>query len=113
MKLYYHPKTRSMRPHIMLEELGVECERVFVDFDAGEHKSEKYLAVHPLGQLPALDDGGVVAAPAVVEDLHARTLLSGLPDVLGNLEVAQGGAVAALLFGLAQVHVSNDTDSPA
>ena len=65
MKLYYHPKTRSMRPHIMLEELGVECERVFVDFDAGEHKSEKYLAVHPLGQLPALDDGGVILIESV------------------------------------------------
>ena len=36
-----------------------------------------------------------------------------VPDVLGDLEVAQHGAVGALLVGLAQVHVSNSTCTTA
>ena len=45
----------------------------------------------------ALGGGGIVAASAVVDDAHARALLDGVPDALGDLEVAEDGAVGALL----------------
>ena len=59
----------------------------------------------------ALGGGGIVAASAVVNDAHARALLDGDPEALGDLEVAEDGALGALLVGLAQVHVSNYTCS--
>ncbi len=59
-------------------------------------------AAKPFGGL------GVVAASTVMEDANARALFDRVPDVLGNLEMAQHGAVGALLVGLAQVHVYND-----
>ena len=56
---------------------------------------------------------GVVATSAVMDDANARAFLDGVPDVLGDLQVAQHGAVGALLVGLAQVHVSNSTRTVA
>ena len=52
---------------------------------------------------------GVVAAPGVIDDANARAFPSGVPHVFGNLEVAQYGAVGALLVGLTQIHMCNDT----
>ena len=60
-------------------------------------------AAQPFGGL------GVIATAAVMDDANARAFLDRVPDVLGDLQVAQHGAIGALLVGLAQVHVSNDT----
>jgi glutathione S-transferase len=57
MKLYCCPQTRSLRPRWMLEELGVPYELVVVDLSKGEHKRPEYLKVHPMGVVPALEDG--------------------------------------------------------
>ena len=52
-----------------------------------------------------------IAASAVIDDADAGALLDGIPDVLGELEVAQDGTVGTFLLGLAQVHVSHFTDT--
>lgn len=57
MKLYYAPRTRSVRARWLLEELGVDHELVTVNLTEGEHKQADYLKIHPLGRVPALLDG--------------------------------------------------------
>jgi glutathione S-transferase len=59
MKLYYAPGTRARRVRWLLEEMGVDYELAQLDMRAGEHKSEAYARVHPLGKVPALVDGDV------------------------------------------------------
>lgn len=59
MKLYYAPKTRSQRPRWLLEELGVAYEKIGVDLKAKAHKTPEYLRIHPLGLVPALQDGNL------------------------------------------------------
>ena len=65
MKLYFAPRTRSTRPHWMLEELGVPYEIVIVDLAAKENREPGYLRVHPLGQVPALIDGDVIVFESI------------------------------------------------
>jgi glutathione S-transferase len=60
IKLYYAPRTRSTRPRWLLEELGVPYELIRVDLAKAEHKKPEYLAIHPHGVVPALDDDGKV-----------------------------------------------------
>ncbi|MBY0370105.1 glutathione S-transferase family protein [bacterium] len=57
MKLYYAPNTRAFRPRWMLEEVGVPYEIVKLDLARGDHKKPDYLRIHPLGKVPALQDG--------------------------------------------------------
>lgn len=57
MKLYHNPRSRSTRPNWLLEEIGLDAERVSIDFAKGEQKSPEYLAINPLGQLPAWTEG--------------------------------------------------------
>jgi glutathione S-transferase len=57
MKLYYARYTRASRPRWLLEEVGAPYELARLDLRAGEHKHESYMAVHPHGVVPALQDG--------------------------------------------------------
>ncbi len=57
MKLYYAPRTHATRPRWLLEELGVPYELVRVDLSKNEHLPPDFLAVSPLGEVPALVDG--------------------------------------------------------
>ena len=61
MKLYSHPLSgHSHRAHLFLSLIGTDAEVVQVDLAAREHKSAKFLALNPFGQLPVLEDGDVV-----------------------------------------------------
>lgn len=60
MQLHYFPGNASMTPHMLLEELGVPCERVLVDRTTNAHRSPAYLKLNPNGKIPVLVDGDLV-----------------------------------------------------
>ncbi|MCG5479799.1 glutathione S-transferase family protein [Sinorhizobium alkalisoli] len=61
MKLYYHPLSgHAHRARLFLSLLGIEHELVLVDLARKEHKEPDFLALNPFGQVPVLDDGGVI-----------------------------------------------------
>ena len=64
MKLYWAPRTRSFSALWLMEETGQPYERVLTDLSKGEHKSPEYLAINPMGKVPALRDGEATLAEA-------------------------------------------------
>jgi len=44
---------------LLLNILKVSCERIPVDFVGKEHKTERFLKLNPMGEIPVLEDGGV------------------------------------------------------
>lgn len=61
MKLYYgNPSGNSYKVQILLALLKVPHEVAMIDLKNGEHKAPAYLKISPRGQVPALEDGGVV-----------------------------------------------------
>lgn len=60
MRLFYAPGTRAECVRWMLDEMGVAYDIVLVDMSADEHKSDLYKSFHPLGQVPALEDEGIL-----------------------------------------------------
>jgi glutathione S-transferase len=70
IKLHHYPSSAAMVPHIVLEELGVPYERVFVDRGADAHKSPAYLKLNPNGLLPALQDGDLTMHETAAIVLH-------------------------------------------
>lgn len=67
IKLYTFPaSSNSRKVRIALLEKGLEFERVNVDLAKREHKNPEYLKIHPLGQVPALDDEGFVVYDSTI-----------------------------------------------
>ena len=57
MKLYHSPRSRSVRPRWLLEEIGAPYELVLTDLSKGDQKKPEYVKIHPHGAVPALVDG--------------------------------------------------------
>ena len=62
--LYTNPQSRGRIVHLMLEELGAPYELKVLDFQKGEHKTPAYLAINPMGKVPAIVHRGVVVTEA-------------------------------------------------
>jgi glutathione S-transferase len=57
---YHNPMSRGRIAHWMLEESGAPYEIKRVDFEKMEHKSKDFLAVNPMGKIPAIVHRGTV-----------------------------------------------------
>jgi glutathione S-transferase len=64
MQLYWAPRTRSFTALWLMEETGAPYERVLTDISAGAQKTPDYLAINPMGKVPALKDGDATLAEA-------------------------------------------------
>jgi len=62
MKLYWSPRSRSFSALWLMEETGQPYERVLTDISTGAQKSPEYLAINPMGKVPALSDGDATLA---------------------------------------------------
>lgn len=84
LKLFYIPNTRATRVRWMLEELQVPYELARIDWPTA--KSEQYKReVHPLGAVPALQDGGtvVIESAAIIAHLADKFGLAPKPGERG------------------------------
>ncbi|MBG0798886.1 glutathione S-transferase family protein [Methylocystis sp. L43] len=58
--LYYAPRTRASGVLTLLEELDVPYELRVLNFQLGEQRKPEYLAVNPLGKVPAIIHNGAL-----------------------------------------------------
>tara|TARA_B100000676_G_scaffold311729_1_gene382725 strand:+ start:1463 stop:2068 length:606 start_codon:yes stop_codon:yes gene_type:complete len=74
MKIHHCPNTRSVRAVWLLEELELSYEVENYKLGDPSMRSPDYLKVHPMGRVPALEDGDVTIfeSGAIIEYLLAR-----------------------------------------
>jgi glutathione S-transferase len=70
IQLYYSPGNASLAPHIVLQELGLDHQRILVDRDNQAHRSASYRKLNPNGLIPVLVDGDLVLYEAAAICLH-------------------------------------------
>jgi glutathione S-transferase len=106
MKLYFHPISgHAHRARLFLSLIGADVEDVEVDLAKGQHKSPQYLALDRFGQVPLLDDDGVIVADSNAIMVYAAKKFrrsDWLPeDALGAARVQRWLSVAAgqIAFG--------------
>ncbi|MEM8641265.1 MAG: glutathione S-transferase family protein [Cyanobacteria bacterium P01_G01_bin.54] len=58
LKLYGGARSRASIVQWYLEEIGVPYEFVLLDMAAGEHRQADYLALNPMGKVPAIQEDG-------------------------------------------------------
>jgi glutathione S-transferase len=64
LTLYHAAPSRSSIVHWMLEELGEPYDLHLLSFEKGDNRAPDYLAVNPMGKVPALKHGDAVIAEA-------------------------------------------------
>jgi glutathione S-transferase len=74
MELYFSPLACSMASRIVLNEVGAECDYRQVDLKAKTVDGADYLAINPMGQVPALrmERGAVLTENTAVLQYLAR-----------------------------------------
>jgi glutathione S-transferase len=64
IKLYWSPRSRSFSALWLMEETGEPYERVLTDISKGAQKTPEFLAINPMGKVPAIKDGEATLAEA-------------------------------------------------
>ena len=84
--LYYLQGSRSQRVRWLLEELELDYQLKQVDLFKGEGQTPEYLAIHPLGQLPAvtIDGKPMFESGAIVQWLADHYLDKSLAPSLNS-----------------------------
>ncbi len=81
-KLFWAKSMGSMVAEVLFEEIGVEYENVPIDLEKEKNRSAEFLAINPLGQIPALvlPDGTVMTESAAmvlqITDRHPEAKLA-------------------------------------
>ncbi|EJF59314.1 thioredoxin-like protein [Dichomitus squalens LYAD-421 SS1] len=109
VKIYGSPiAVCTKRVLVVAEELKVPYELICVDYKKGELKSPEYLAHHPFGQIPYIEDGGF-------ELFESRAICRYLAlkyGGVGKLVPAQSDIEASAKFEQA-VNVENNDFEPS
>src|SRR6266436_4427802 len=72
--LYHSPNTRSSGALILLEELGAPYDLHVLNMKAGEQRRAEYLAVNPMGKVPAIKHGDALVTEQVAIFLYLADL---------------------------------------
>jgi glutathione S-transferase len=83
---YHAPQTRSTGTLILLEELGASYELKIVNMKADEQRRPAFLAVNPMGKVPALVHDGTLVTEQVAIALYLADLYpeAGLAPAIGD-----------------------------
>lgn len=68
--LFHSPQTRSSGALVLLEELGAPYELHILNMKAGEQRQPPFLAINPLGKVPAILDGDALVTEQVAIFIH-------------------------------------------
>ena len=83
---YHSPNTRSGGTRILLEELGASYTLKPLNMKAGEQRHADYLAVNPMGKVPAIRHGDALITEQVAIYLYLADLFpeAGLAPAIGD-----------------------------
>lgn len=86
LTFFHSPNTRSSGARILLEELGADYELHALDMKAGEQRGAAYLAVNPMGKVPAVMHHGELVTEQVAVYLYLADLYpaAGLAPAIGD-----------------------------
>lgn len=84
--LFHAPQSRSAGVLTLLEDLGAPYHLHVLNMKAGEQRQDAYLAVNPLGKVPAILQDGALVTEQVAIFLHLADLFpeAGLAPAIGD-----------------------------
>ncbi len=74
LTLYHSPQSRSFAARVLLEELGAPYEVKIVNIRAGDSRKPEYLAINPMGKVPAVVHGDALITEQVAIFIYLADL---------------------------------------
>ena len=86
LTFFHSPHTRSTGTLILLDELGADYQLHVLNMKAGEQRGPGYLAVNPMGKVPAVKHGDALVTEQVAVFLYLADLFpaAGLAPAIGD-----------------------------
>jgi len=97
--LYYNPMSRARIVHWMLEEVGAPYRLELLNLEKREHKKPAYLAVNPMGKLPAIVHRNTVITECAAICTYLADAFPAARLAPGNEEPARGTYLRWIFFG--------------
>ena len=72
--LYYSPQSRATGARVLLEELGAPYDLHVLNLKAEEQRQPAYLAVNPLGKVPAIKHGDALVTEQIAITIYLADL---------------------------------------
>jgi glutathione S-transferase len=84
--LYHSPNTRSFGAHFLLEEIGADYKLHVLNVKSGEQRAPAYLAINPMGKVPALRHGEALVTEQAAIFMYVADLYpeAGLAPPIGD-----------------------------
>ena len=84
--LFHAPQSRSGGTLTLLEELGADYELKVLNLKTGEQRQSAYLAINPMGKVPAIQHGDAIVTEQVAVYLYLADLYpeAGLAPAIGD-----------------------------
>ncbi|NEV02860.1 glutathione S-transferase family protein [Bradyrhizobium uaiense] len=84
--LYYSPQSRATGTRVLLEELGAPYDLHILNMKAAEQRKDAYLAINPLGKVPAIRHGDALVTEQVAIFIYLADLFpqAGLTPALND-----------------------------
>jgi len=84
--LHYAPQTRAFGSRVLLEELGAPYDLHVLNVRRGDQLKPDYLAINPMGKVPAISHGGAVITEQGAITLYLADLFAeaGLTPAIGD-----------------------------
>ena len=84
--LFHAPQSRSVGAHVLLEELGADYDLHVLNFNFGEQRQPAFLAVNPMGKVPAVLHGDVLVTEQAAVFMYLADLYpeAGLAPAIGD-----------------------------
>jgi glutathione S-transferase len=98
IRLYHCADARSFRPLWALEELGLDYELIVMPFPP-RYRAKPFMAVNPLGTIPALVDGETFMTESAAIVQYLATRYGPSPLAVGSDDPAYGAWLNWLHFG--------------
>ncbi|MGA3302775.1 MAG: glutathione S-transferase family protein [Methylovirgula sp.] len=86
ISLYHAPNSRSSATLLLLQELGLPYDLHVLNMKAGEQRQPPYLAINPMGKVPAIKHGDAIITEQVAIFIYLADLVpeAALAPVIGD-----------------------------
>lgn len=98
VSFYTNPFSRGRVVHWMLEEVGAPYHIELLDFERGEHKRPEFLAINPMGKVPAIVHRGAVVTEVAAICAYLADAFPAAKLAPGLTEPSRGTYLRCLFF---------------